>query len=267
MRRRLAAAVQALLVAGCAAGCAPLRTQPPLREEAPPCAAPAPPAPETAICGRDEAIRSLRARFRADVEAGGGTRTAEGVLVWRAPGALRVKLFTLAGLTVYDALLVGDGTRVRGVVKQPLAARSETFDVGPDETVDAPDTDLSLVLWSLWQPRCGRPPAVSSMDPARFALDPDPARANGREVMVEGAEVREEVLERASATNGSAERVVARYTDYDCTQTPPLPRRIEIEASASGWRARVTILEQARNVALDDALFALPEVTSGDAES
>lgn len=240
-------------VAGCAT---------PAVRDRPPC--PAPASAVEAICARDTAVDALRARFRAEVEGGGETRSAEGVLVWRSPGEMRVKLFTLAGITVYDAVLRGDAARVRGTVRQPLADRVQSFDLGPGETEASIDVDLALVLWSLWQPRCALAPAAVDEGSGAYRLDARSARGTGREVTVHEGEIREEVLLRATPSGGS-ERVVARYEGYDCAAAPPLPRRIALAAPASGWRARVTILEQARNVALDDALFALPEATEADA--
>ncbi len=234
----------------------------PAVREQPPC--PVPASAVEAICARDATVQALRARFRAEVEGGGETRSAEGVLVWRTPGEMRVKLFTLAGITVYDAVLRGDAARVRGTVRQPLADRVQSFDLGPGETEASIDVDLALVLWSLWQPRCAIPPTTADDGSSAYRLDGHSARATGREVTVLDGEIREEVLIRATPSGGS-ERVVARYEGYDCAGAPPLPRRIALEAPSSGWRARVTILEQARNVPLDDALFALPEATEADA--
>ena len=260
MPRPLLATLLGLLVAGCSAMHTP--------EPAPtvPCPGQAAQPATAALCARDGAIHTLRARFRADVDAAGASRSAEGVLVWRAPGALRVKLFTLAGLTVYDALWVGDGERVRGVVRQPLSARSDRFDLGPGETTDSPDADLSLVLWALWQPRCSQPPAAEDAAGERFALAAAPARALQREAVVDAGEVREETLVRARAAGGE-ERIVTRYSDYECAPEPPLPHHIEIEAPASGWRARVTILELSRNITLDDGLFVVPDAADGNAGS
>lgn len=227
-----------------------------------PCPAATPRPALDAICDRDQAIRTLRARFRSDVDVNGEEKSADGVLVWRAPGALRVKLFTLAGLTVYDALWVGDGERVRGIVRQPLAGRSESFDLGPGETTASPDADLALVLWSLWQPRCTRPPVRQRGTPGSFALDPAPARAIARDVVVNAGEVREEKLVRRGPS-GAEEPVIVRYADYACEPRPPLPRHVEIAAPAKGWRAQVTILDEARNVPLDEGLFVVPDAASG----
>jgi hypothetical protein len=254
-RRRVERLASAVLLGVLGVGCTAARKP----EPGTPCPARASRAAAAAICGRDGSIDTLRARFRADVDAAGAARSAEGVLVWRAPGALRVKLFTLAGLTVYDALWVGDGERVRGVVRQPLSARDESFDLGPGERIASPDADLSLLLWALWQPRCAAPPVAHGAEPQRFTLDAASARALQREVVVTDGEVSEETLVQQRAA-GDEERVVARYEDYDCAQEPALPRHIEIEAPANGWRARVTILEQSRNMALDDGLFAVPDV-------
>jgi outer membrane lipoprotein-sorting protein len=253
--RRTMVAVALTLATGCAA----TRPEPPASE----CAELAQVPPHDALCGRDDGVRTLQARFRAEVDAGGSKRSAEGVLVWRAPGSLRVKLFTLAGLTVYDALWTGDVRELRGVVRQPLSDKDETFVLGPGDVPDAPDADLSLVLWSLWQPRCSRSPELVAN--ATYALAPKAARAAGRSVRVAGGAIREETLVR-TRTNGTVESVVVRYGDYDCAPTP-LPRRVEIEAPASGWRARVTIIEQARDVTLDDALFALPPAPDAHAGS
>jgi hypothetical protein len=260
LSRRRDEVLAAVLLGALGMGCTAARKP----EPATPCPAGASRSATAAVCGRDGSIATLRARFRADVDAAGSARSAEGVLVWRAPGALRVKLFTLAGLTVYDALWVGDAARVRGVVRQPLSAASESFDLGPGERIGSADADLSLLLWALWQPRCAEPPVAQGADSQRLTLDAASARALRREVVVNGGEVSEETLVEQDAAGGE-ERVVARYEDYDCTEEPPLPRHIEIEAPASGWRARVTILEQSRNVTLDDGLFAVPDVKSENA--
>jgi len=245
--RPIAALALAVLATSCAARVA--------REEP---ACPAPADPVETICARDAEVRSLRARFRAEVEAAGETRTAEGILLWRAPGTMRVKLFTLAGITVYDAILSGDASRVRATIRQPLADRTERLDLATGETPSSPDADLALVLWALLQPRCAaRPDATQVPSAGTFRLDPASARATERDATVVAGELREETLTRIAAS-GASERVVARYARYDCTEMPPLPRRIELDAPASGWRAQVTILEQTRNVALDAALFVPP---------
>ena len=255
MTRTARCSVAALVLAACSAA----RPGPPTAAE---CADLAQRPAWQAVCGRDEGVRSVQARFRAEVDAGGSRRTAEGVLVWRAPGALRVKLFTLAGLTVYDAVWVGDGGRLRGAVRQPLSNADETFTLGPSDVPDAPDADLSLVLWSLWQPRCtGSPELIAN---ATYVLDPAPARATGRSVRVTGGAIREETLVR-TRRDGTVEAVVARYTDYDCAAVP-LPRRVDIVAPASGWSARVTILEQTRDVPLDDGLFVVPDARETHAD-
>jgi len=249
--RRAARRAVAALVLPLVARCAATRPAVPGAE----CAAVAEQSEHAALCGRDDGVHSLQARFRAEVDANGTKRAAEGVLVWRAPGSLRVKLFTLAGLTVYDALWTGDGQQLRGVVRQPLSDRDETFKLGRADVPDAPEADLSLVLWSLWQPRCTYSPEMAAN--ATYVLDPAAARATARSVRVARGAIREETLAR-TRTDGTLDTVVARYADYDCA-VPPLPHRVDIEAPARGWRARVTIIEQTRDVTLDDGLFALPQ--------
>lgn len=263
MTRPRGAAV--LVCCGVLAACSAARSVPPAAE-APSCPGAAT-SPAAATCARDEAVRSLRARFRADVETANGTRSADGVLVWQAPGSLRVKLFTLAGLTVYDALWSGDEAALRGLVRLPTEGRVEDLELAPGEAAPSVDADLSLVLWAIWRPRCAAPPAPAgaTSGPTRLVLDGSPARAEAREVLVADGLVREETLVRGGAPGAepdAADRVVVRYEAYDCSAAPPLPRRLEIAAPAAGWRARVTILEQARNVELDPGLFAFPPASA-----
>ncbi len=263
MTRPRGAAV--LACCGVLAACSAVRRVP-SATEAPPCPAAAT-SPAAAACARDEGVRSLRARFRAEVETTSGTRDADGVLVWQAPGSLRVKLFTLAGLTVYDALWSGDETALRGLVRLPTEDRVENLTLAPGESAPSVDADLSLVLWALWRPRCAAPPAPAAAANGftRLALDASPARAQAREVLVADGLVREEVLVRGGVPGterDAADRVVVRYEAYDCSAAPPLPQRLEIAAPVSGWRARVTILEQARNVELDPGPFAFPTASA-----
>lgn len=217
-----------------------------------------------AICARDGAFPSLRARFRSSVEIAGERRDAEGVLARRGD-AMRIKLFTLAGLTVYDALWVGEPGGVRGHVELPLANRSIDAHASATEPVSDPEVSLSLTLWALWQSRCASRPAPEASEPERFRLDPAPALATSREAVVRAGEIREEVLVRASASGASEDRVVARYEDIDCSLSAPLPRRIELEAPAQGWRASVRILEIEENAELDPRLFESAKARSGDA--
>lgn len=257
---RVAARAALLAATAAALGCAATRPAPP-PESDPGC--PGSVSPRQAICARDEAVRTLRARFRAEVETPDASRSAEGVLALRAPDALRVKLFTLAGLTVYDAVVVGDAERVRGVVRQPLSGREDVIDLAPGASRVEPEADLVLVLWALWQRRCARSPEPIDGAAARFALDPATSRAVRRETRVDGGVVREEVLVRERG-GGATETVVARYAAYACAESPPLPRVIEIEAAAQGWRARVAILEQSVGLELDDGLF---EVAPGPGDA
>jgi len=179
------------------------------------------------------------------------------------PGALRVKLFTLAGFTVYDALWVGSGEVLNGYVALPLEDREIEVAVAPGEPVVDPEVGLSLALWSLWQPRCAVPPTPDARRPGRFALDPTSARAESREVAVAHGEVEEEVLIPGGGLGVAGGRVIARYSETDCSLAVPLARRVLLEAPEQGWTADVRILEVEENPVLDARLFAPPSRGSG----
>jgi hypothetical protein len=188
-RRALYSLVWTLLASGCVPPAShPLPATP--ESAAGPAASPAAPGGDPilrSVCARDDQLRTLVSRFTSTVHDPQGTRTAEGVLLVKQPGALRFKLFTFAGLTVYDAIWVGDAHAARGVVRLPLQDRSVVLELdgaagstapatddraagsavtapAPDDRgAAAPEVQLSYALWMLWQPRCARPPLIMSL--------------------------------------------------------------------------------------------------------
>jgi len=205
-----------------------------------------------AICGADR-LQTVRARFRANVDVAGQRSAVEGILLVRRPGALRVKFFGIAGITVHDAIWVGDGARVRGRVAGIERQSPLVLVQTPERPVEQPEARFSLLLWSLWQPRCARPPEPVAGEPGRFALDAAPAQARSREVsLVDGAVVSDALV------TADGERVVARSSGYERHLGVPLPRQIEIGLPSAGWTATVEVSEYDLNEALDEALFALP---------
>jgi hypothetical protein len=267
-RRAWPATAAIALLAGCAAS----SVRPPV-----PCAATGDPL--TAICARDAQLDSVRARFRATVgpidAAKDGDRiaqrSAEGVMLLQAPRAMRVKLFTLAGITVLDALWVGseDGGAVRGLVRSPLRGATEQIEVRAGEPIADPDVAMSFALWSLWQRRCATPPRPLDAGPERFALDPGSARALRREATVGSGVVREEVLVRPgpSGSEAAEQTIVATFGEYDCALVPPLARDVKLQAPEQGWQAQVHILEVATGEPLDPQLFAFPSAPGRAAAS
>lgn len=228
---------------------------------------PTAPCPEVAgseierVCREDRAVETLQARFRATVVVAGEVRSTDGILLVRRPDAVRVKLFGLAGMTVHDALWVGDRSMVRGFIRRPLSGAPITVELEPGDKLSEPEAELSLALWSLWRSRCSTPPTSLAAEPGWLRLDPYSAHATARDVRVGPLGVDEERLVRAAGDEPDV--IEVRYLERDCGLAGLLPTRIEIASQARGWRATVRILKQEENVALDDALFALPAADEG----
>ena len=126
----------------------------------------------------------------------------------------------------------------------------------PGENLSEPEAEFSLALWSLWRPRCSTLPTALAAEPGWLRLDPHSAHATARDVRVGPLGVDEERLVRTAGDDPDV--VEVRYLERDCSLAGLLPARIEMASRARGWRATVRILKQEENVALDDALFALP---------
>lgn len=221
------------------------------------------PCPEVAgteverVCREDASVETLQARFRADVVVGGEASTMDGILLVQRPGSVRVKLFGPAGMTVHDALWVGDGEILRGRLRRPLRGDPIRVELRNGESVDDPEAELSLALWSLWRPRCVRPPTSLSAEPGWLRLDGEPAQATARDVRVGPLGVEEERLVRAGGD--VPHEISVWYRDRDCSAEPPLPTTIEMRSARDGWSALVRILEQRVNLDLPEALFVFPE--------
>jgi hypothetical protein len=242
------------VLSACAAltACAARATKAPSRSS---CAAFESLAPAERICREDRGIETLQARFRADVTIGDERRSSEGVLLVRRPGALRVKLFGLGGMTVHDALWAADGSNVRGVVRRPFDGEPLVVELRPGERPTEPEAGLSFALWALWRERCARTPRASA--DGWLDLDPASAHAAVRQVQVGATGVDAERVVWQEGTPAS-EVIRVRYAERDCSLALPLPTSIEMVASPQGWRASVRILDQQLNLELDDGLFALP---------
>jgi hypothetical protein len=242
-----------LLGCGAAAGCARTASGPPITspQQIERRAGAADLSPESGICAVDD-LRSLRARFHATVVTADARSVADGILLMRRPGALRVKLFGLAGFTVHDATWSGDGSRVRGRVGGFGRDEPVLLVQTPDEPIEDPAARLSLVLWSLWQARCPRAPEASDATET-FRLDPTPAQVRSREVDVERGEVRSERLRWSSG-----DEIEVHYRDYDRELAVQLPRRIDFAMPGADWTAEVQVSEYALDEPLPEALFELP---------
>jgi len=245
------------VLAACAAliACAARAPQPPAPSRSS-CAAFESAPPAERICREDGGIETLQARFRADVTIGDESRSSEGVLLVRRPGALRVKLFGIGGMTVHDALWVAEGSSVRGVVRRPFDGEPLVLELRPGERPTEPEAGLSFALWALWRERCARTPRAGA--DGWLDLDPASAHAAVRQVRVGATGVEaERVVWQEGAPASEVIRV--HYAVRDCSLALPLPTSIEMVASPQGWRASVRILEQKLNLELDENLFVTSE--------
>lgn len=174
----------------------------------------------------------------------------------RRPGDLRVKLFGIAGLTVHDALWRGDGSEVQGFLRGLGGRKPVLLRQTPEQPITDPAARLSLLLWSLWQPRCTRSPEQRERTPEGtwFAVDPGPAQVRTRSALLVGDEIRAEQLQ---GIDGEELRV--RFEDVDHALRPALPQRLEIEAPAAAWSASIAVTEYALDETLAEELFALPD--------
>lgn len=257
-------AAPALLLATLLLACAGLRSESGSRRpraELPegPAGVSAPPGSAEVICAPDR-VATLRARFHATVRTATDEMVAEGILLVRRPGALRIKLFGVAGFTVHDAVWIGDGSRVRGVVQGFGVAEAIRLEQTPARPIREPAARLSLLLWSLWQPRCASPPTLRDTTAPRapdvdlpWVLNPSPAQALGRVAVVEEGELRTETLRTADG-----EQLTVRSSDFDRSLRPPLARRIVFQAPAAGWSAEIQVSDYAVDEPLAEALFELP---------
>lgn len=238
MRARLSGFLVPLAIA---AGCA---TPPPAASPPPGCAGDAATV-LACVRAREDAVRSLRARFRATTRRQGESHATNGVLLVSKPDRFRLRLMLPFGLTVFD--YTRDGRR--SAVSLPLRGPDNQ---GADDGAP-PFGDIDLAEAFL-RGEYAFPGACS-------------AEEDGAHVRVacrdgDGRLLRELVLDPASGTiasevshDGERPRLALAYSEYRVVDGAVLPFRIDLAYPQRGVALAIEIEHYQVNPDLGAALF------------
>ena len=203
------------------------------------CAAcPRPPveAPQRKV-NRSGVIDTLQARFRARVQAGGDRRSLRGVLLFRRPEALRLRLMMPFGFTVYDGLSIG----------------GQTWESSPYVEIPKSDPLLPRIAGlSLFRPlrECEE---LSSIDASSLRIS---CRGrSGRRIL--DIDRKSELPRRETVVDSPASVVRADYSDYRQVDNHKLPFEIDISTS-QGLKIALSISSYEINSDLPRKAFAQP---------
>jgi hypothetical protein len=216
------------------------------------CAQPEPePAPPTVVGDplavlreRERATRTLTATFRVTVEKpDGSSETSRGALVVARPDRLRLQIFSLGVLTVYDFTVAGDRFRVR-LPLEGVDRRGRFADVGP--------ADRRLLRFDLRPLFLGGELGGARVEEqgGRVVLSTAERRV---EIGKADARVLEEIV--FARGEGAAGRLEARYDDYRAVRGVELPHRIVVEYPRERVRLTIEVSSYTRDEPADDALF------------
>lgn len=193
---------------------------------------------------RERATRTLTASFRVTVEKpDGASETSRGALVVARPDRLRLQIFSLGVLTVYDFTVAGDRFRVR-LPLEGVDRRGRFSDVAP--------ADRALLRFDL------RPLFLGAdLDGARAEEHGDRVVVSTPERRLELAKDTGRVLEEIVFTGGegTAPRLEARYDDYRPVGGVELPHRIAVEYPREHVRLTIEVSSYTRDEPVDDGLF------------
>lgn len=204
---------------------------------------------------QDDAVHSLRVRFRSTAYVAGEAHETTGVAVAQRPERLRLRLFLPFGLTAYD-LLVRDGSLTETIPSGPQPARDERRDAAlaaPPTDFSADDLAVAFLRGARAYPgHCtARPGAVAGTVDVECRSDDAPARAARRlRLDAATASVREE-----ATLHGDREGTVIRSDDLRRVDGVWLPFHVEIVAPGEGPRITIEVERWEVNPRLDDSLF------------
>ena len=195
---------------------------------------------------REAETQSLTALFKVTVRrADGGVDSSRGALAVRPPDRLRLQIFSLGVMTVYDYTANGERFRVRF----PLEGRTET---GRFDELAATRTDLLRYdLRPLFLGRAG----LEDAD-AEVAGDEVTATMRGADTTrrVTLARTDAALLAEEWAKNGKT-LLRASYADHRWVEGAPLPYRITVESTDTGIKLEIEVSEYKRNQAIREAMF------------
>jgi outer membrane biogenesis lipoprotein LolB len=199
-----------------------------------------------AIRAREEAVRTLRARFRVEMQVDGERRSAGGVLLVAKPDRVRLRLMMPFGLTMFD-LLSRDG-EVR-----------TSFPLRRDETSDSKDE----IPWFAWEdvgslflrganafPGTCRPIGADERA-LRFLC----RSAGGSAARVIEIEPREGTILREVSYEEEAARLAVDYADYRVVQDTALPFDIRLHYPMRSQSVHIVAERYEVNPELSDDLF------------
>ena len=193
---------------------------------------------------RERETESLRALFKVTVRrADGKTESSRGALAVRPPDRLRLQIFSLGVMTVYDYTANGERYRVRF----PLEGRTE---IGRFDEPRAKE----LLRYDLRPLFLGR----TDLEDADATVEGDRVNA----LIRNGTSSRRLVLARTDAAileeewgEGADTLLRARYADHRWIEGVPLPFRITVESPPTGVTLEIEVSEYKRNEAVREATF------------
>jgi hypothetical protein len=197
----------------------------------------------TAVMVREDAIRSLRARFDSVTHLPSGDRSATGVLLVTKPDRFRLRLMLPFGITVFDYLNVG----TQSWIALPLADAAARDRAGEFAPFSRDDLGQAFLRGSYAFPgQCAAAPAPDGDVVVTCRVEGDVRRTP-----LIGSHG---IVEEASYADGAI-RLRLRYGDYRPVSGIAMPFRIDLEYPQRQQSVAITIDGYEVNPSLPAGLF------------
>jgi hypothetical protein len=220
------------------------------------CKAAAPPVPAPAVAGAEQALaalerrdaetRTLTATFELTVRGpDGSAESSRGAVVVERPDRLRMQIFSLGFVTVYDYTVDGDRYRVR----RPLERFEEVgrFGEALREASDALGEDLRPLFLNRGRLDEAR---VVDAGPRYRVIVPDPAGTREIDVAKQWGRV-----ERETLYVEGRRRIEIDYGDYRPVDGSMLPFTIRVAYPLKAVSLVIEVEHYTRNPPVDPGLF------------